>query len=212
MSAIGPFPDPAPGCKPAAAPALTADQQAKYEQLLADVRTWESPVEPSDKSAETGALTDGQRMWLTRECLLRYLRATKWNVQQAAQRRRGTLTWRREYGTDGFTADYISEENETGKQVLLGFDNEGRPCLYLLPKNQNTKESPKQVEHLVYMLERTIDIHPAGQESLALLIDFRNTGSTPSLGTAKAVLNILQNHYPERLGRALLTNRKNDRV
>jgi hypothetical protein len=210
MSAIGPFAEPAPGCKPAPAPALTADQQAKYDELLADVRTWDSLPTTSAKTTETSPVTDDERMWLTRECLLRYLRAAKWNVQQATQRLRSTLVWRREFGTDTFTADYISEENSTGKQVLLGFDNEGRPCLYLLPQNQNTKESPKQVEHLVYMLERTIDLHPPGQEGLALLIDFKNTGAggTPSLGTAKQVLNILQNHYPERLGRALLTNGK----
>ncbi|KAH6875863.1 CRAL-TRIO domain-containing protein [Alternaria rosae] len=208
MSAIGPFEEPAPGCKPAAAPALTADQQTKYDELLADVRGWETLPTTSAKTAETSPISDDERMWLTRECLLRYLRATKWNLPQAIQRLRSTLIWRREYGTDRFTAEYISEENETGKQVLLGFDNEGRPCLYLLPQNQNTKETPKRVEHLVYMLERTIDLHPPGQESLALLIDFRNTGAggTPSMGIAKQVLDILQNHYPERLGRALLTH------
>lgn len=208
MSAIGPFAEPVPGCKPAAPPALTADQQSKYDQLLADIRSWDSIPTTSAKGAESTTLTDEERMWLTRECLLRYLRATKWNLAQAADRLRSTLIWRREFGTDRFTADYISEENATGKQVLLGFDNEGRPCLYLLPQNQNTKETPKRVEHLVYMLERTIDLHPPGQESLALLIDFRNTGAggQPSLGMAKQCLNILQNHYPERLGRALLTH------
>ena len=209
MSAIGPFPEPASGSKPAAAPALTAEQQTKYDELLADVRSWETVPTTSAKAAEATPLTDDERLWLTRECLLRYLRATKWVVPTAAQRLRSTLVWRREYGTDRFTADYISEENATGKQVLLGYDNEGRPCLYLLPQNQNTKETPKRVEHLVYMLEKTIDLHPPGQESLALLIDFRNTGAggTPSMGMAKQVLNILQDHYPERLGRALLTHR-----
>ncbi|KAF1938966.1 CRAL/TRIO domain-containing protein [Clathrospora elynae] len=208
MSAIGPFAEPVPGCTPGAPPALTADQQSKFDQLLNEVRTWETLPNASAKTAESSPITDDERIWLTRECLQRYLRATKWNLAQATQRLRATLTWRREYGTDKFTVDYISEENATGKQVLLGFDNEGRPCLYLLPQNQNTKETPKRVEHLVYMLERTIDLHPPGQESLALLIDFRNTGAggTPSLGVAKQVLDILQNHYPERLGRALLTH------
>lgn len=210
MSAIGPFAEPVPGCKPAVAPALTADQQAKYDQFLTDVRCWESLPTTSANAAESRPLSDEERMWLTRECLLRYLRATKWNLIQATQRIRSTLIWRREYGTDRFTADYISEENTTGKQVLLGFDNEGRPCVYLLPQYQNTIETPKRVEHVVYMLERAIDLHPPGQESLALLIDFRNTsaGGTPSLGLAKQVLDILQNHYPERLGRALLTHCK----
>ncbi|KAF1957909.1 CRAL/TRIO domain-containing protein [Byssothecium circinans] len=208
MSAIGPFPHPAEGSKPAVPPPLTADQQSKYDELLTTVKSWTDLPKSSAKGAEQAPLTDSERMWLTRECLLRYLRATKWNLAQASKRLQGTLIWRREYGTDGFTADYISDENETGKQVVLGYDNEGRPCLYLLPNKQNTKNSPKQVEHLVYMLERTLDIAPPGQESLALLIDFRNSsaGSQPSIATARQVLNILQNHYPERLGRALITH------
>jgi hypothetical protein len=208
MTTMGPIAEPAPNSTPAPPPALTADQQTKYDTFLAEVRGWETLPESSAKGAEARPLDDNERMWLTRECLLRYLRATKWNLTQASTRLRSTLLWRREFGTEKLSASYISPENEKGKQVQLGYDNSGRPCLYLLPQNQNTKPGPRQVEHLVYMLERTIDLHPPGQESLALLIDFRNTssGGTPGLGIAKKVLDILQNHYPERLGRALLTH------
>lgn len=208
MSAIGPIAEPAPGCKPAPPPVLTEEQQSKYEQLLSEVKSWESLPKTSKNDAESGPLDDNERLWLTRECLLRYLRATKWNLPNAITRLRSTAIWRREFGTESFTSEYISPENEKGKQVQLGYDKEGRPCLYLLPQNQNTKPSQKQVEHLVYMLERTLDLHPPGQEGLALLIDFRNTGAggTPPMGIARQVLDILQNHYPERLGRALLTH------
>lgn len=205
---MGPIAEPAAGCTPAPPAALTADQQTKYDQFLAEVRAWDSLPASSAKGAESTPLDDNERMWLTRECLLRYLRATKWNLAQSSTRLRATAVWRREFGTEKLSASYISPENEKGKQVQLGFDKAGRPCLYLLPQNQNTKAGPRQVEHLVYMLERTIDLHPPGQESLALLIDFRNTssGGTPGLGIANQVLDILQNHYPERLGRALLTH------
>ncbi|KAF1994336.1 CRAL/TRIO domain-containing protein [Amniculicola lignicola CBS 123094] len=201
-----PFPHPVPSSKPAPPSPLAADHKAKYDELLAIVRAWETL--PCSKGGEPTPLTDSERLWLTRECILRYLRATKWHVAQAAKRIEHTLVWRRDYGTEGFTAEYISEENATGKQVVIGFDNEGRPCLYLLPNKQNTKNSPKQVQHLVYMLERTLDIAPPGQETLALLIDFRNSssGSNPSVATSREVLSILQGHYPERLGRALVTH------
>ena len=55
------------------------------------------------------------------------------------------------------------------------------------------------------MLERAVDLMPPGQETLALKIDFAGatSGKTPTLSTGKQVLNILQNHYPERLGRAI---------
>jgi len=202
---------PEPSCKPDAPAPLTADQQAKYDSLLSTVKSWtDLPTSSDKKKAERAPLTDDEKLWLTRECLLRYLRASKWHLANATKRLEDTLVWRREYGTNAFTADYISEENATGKQVIYGFDNGGRPCLYLLPNKQNTKQSPKQVEHLVYMLERVIDLAPPGQESLALVIDFRNSsaGSQPSVGTGKSVLHILQNHYPERLGRALITHRE----
>jgi hypothetical protein len=208
MTTMGPLAAPVAGTTPAPPTALTADQQTSYDTFLAEVRAWETLPASSVKGAESTPLDDNERMWLTRECLLRYLRATKWNTTQASTRLRSTAIWRREFGTEKLSASYISPENEKGKQVQLGYDNAGRPCLYLLPQNQNTKPGPRQVEHLVYMLERTIDLHPPGQESLALLIDFRNTssGGTPGLGIAKQVLDILQNHYPERLGRALLTH------
>lgn len=121
MPAIGPFPQPADGIKPAAAPQLTADQQKKYDELLTTVKAWTTLPKTSAKGAEEEALSDPERMWLTRECLLRYLRATKWNLPQATQRLRETVVWRREYGTDGFTADYISEENATGKPATYQY-------------------------------------------------------------------------------------------
>ena len=44
------------------------------------------------------------------------------------------------------------------------------------------------------------------QRTLALLINFADKGKNPSVSTALTVLNILQNHYPERLGLACVIN------
>jgi len=205
-----PFPDPLPDAKPEKPAELTEDQQSKYGAVLKTVSSWTTIPTMSERNAPTAPITDDERMWLTRECLLRYLRATKWNVAQAEQRLQGTLIWRREYGMQKLTPDYISIENETGKQVILGFDIHGRPCLYLIPSNQNTEKTERQVQHLVFMLERLIDLMGPGQETLALIVDFNSTksGQNASISQAKETLNILQNHYPERLGRALVLNGK----
>ena len=153
----------------------------------------------------------------------RYLRATKWDVKDCIERIALSLSWRRQFGIDHFgeengdrlTADAVAVEEETGKQVVLGFENDARPILYLKPGRQNTKTSHRQVQHLVFMLERVIDFMPAGQDSLALLIDFKDHADVPKvsgnskippIGVGKEVLHILQTHYPERLGKALLTN------
>ncbi|TQV90915.1 CRAL/TRIO domain-containing protein [Cordyceps javanica] len=201
---------PTPDSKPPARAALTADQQAKYESLLAQARSWTDVTCGDKEKDKSGPLTDRERAWLTRECLLRYLRATKWHVDEAAKRARATLAWRREYGLDDFSADYISPEQETGKQIVVGYDRLGRPCQYLNPGRQNTDASPRQIHHLFYMVERVTDLMPAGVEQLSLMINFkpskkRQNTSVP-VSTAREVLHILQNHYPERLGRALIIN------
>ncbi|KAL9009510.1 MAG: hypothetical protein Q9173_005466 [Seirophora scorigena] len=202
-----PFISPSSQSKLPTAAILTEDQSTKYSKLLSAIQGWTTkPASTPNTSAIP--ITDSDRLWLTRECILRYLRATKWDVNQATIRLQATLAWRHEYGLETHTPEYISPENATGKQVLLGFDINGRPCLYLNPGKQNTERSNKQVEHLVFMLERTLDLMPAGQETLALLINFdkKMGGDRPPLWQGKQVLNILQSHYPERLGRALVIN------
>lgn len=57
------------------------------------------------------------------------------------------------------------------------------------------------------MLDRTVDMLPPGQENACLIIHFKGAtaGKTPSVSQARQVLNILQGHNPERLGRALIS-------
>lgn len=209
------FPSPAASAHIPAPAELTEEQREKYEQVLAYFSTLaDAPNSEKDMDGPRSPITSAERSFLTKECFLRYLRATKWIVDDCIKRLESTLAWRREFGVDpetSLTAEQTSHENETGKEVLLGFDNDSRPCLYLKPGRQNTKPSHSQVQHLVYMLERSIDLMPAGQDQLALLIDFKPTkfskgGKLPSISMGREVLHILQTHYPERLGKALLTN------
>ena len=202
---------------------LTQAQKDTYLKLLEhfskpDLKV--PTVEKTPTNADMAPLNEFEKAWLSRECLLRYLRATKWILPDAIKRITLSLAWRREFGIgnlgeengDTVTSDSIETENSTGKQVILGYENNARPILYLKAGRQNTKTSHKQVEHLVYMLERVIDFMPVGQDSLALLIDFKEypdvqgNSTIPPIGVGKEVLHILQTHYPERLGKALVTN------
>ncbi|KAK9466978.1 CRAL-TRIO domain-containing protein [Lipomyces arxii] len=204
-----PFAEPLPSCKPPKRPPLTTQEQEKYDQLLAYVKAIEElPVSLDSKEKKMMPLDDEEKAWVTKECLLRYLRATKWKLADAEKRVEGTLVWRREYGVKKLTPEYIGIENETGKQVILGYDFDARPCLYMFPARQNTEKSDRQIQHLVFSLERVIDFLPSGQENLALLIDFKSSTSSknPSVAQGRQVLHILQTHYPERLGKALVIN------
>lgn len=210
-------------------PPLTKEQEAFYEKVLHYFLQEENQLLPTtekdchNKEGPKEPLNDFEKAWLTKECLLRYCRATKWVFKDCIDRIVLSVAWRREFGISNFgeengdklTAADVEKENESGKQVVLGYEKDGRPILYLKPGRQNTKTSHTQVQHLVFMLERVIDFMPSGQDSLALLIDFKDHDDVPKvkensrippIGTAKEVLHILQTHYPERLGRAMLTN------
>ncbi|EEB08563.1 sec14 cytosolic factor family protein [Schizosaccharomyces japonicus yFS275] len=186
---------------------LTEQQQKHYDEVL-DFCLHLKEVPNSAHSKENSPLTEFERYWLSRECILRYLRATKWRVQDAKKRLVDTLVWRRQNNVNDLSPSEIEPENYTGKQVLLGYDNNGRSCVYLYPARQNTKNSPRQILHLVYSLECAIELMPPGVETLALLVNFKSTSSrsNPSVGQGKEVLSILQTHYCERLGRALVIN------
>lgn len=205
-----PFLKPLPQCKPVQRPPLTAEQALKYTQLHRRVESWTKLPVSSEKRAAEAPLSENECFWLTRECLLRYLRATNWNLDNAAKRLQDTMVWRREYRVENITGDLVSEESETGKQHILGYDNDARPCLYMNPGKQNTKKSERQIQHLVFMLDRVIDMMPPGQETTALLINFRGatSGGSPSVSQGKQVLGILQGHYPERLGKACIAERE----
>ncbi|KAI9149546.1 putative inositol polyphosphate 5-phosphatase C9G1.10c [Paramyrothecium foliicola] len=206
---LTPLEAPLPESKPPAKPELTEEQKAKYDLILEKAKGFTEITCPKE-TEKSGPVTDRERAWLTRECLLRYLRATKWNVDESTKRLLATMAWRREYGIDDFTPEYVSPEQETGKQMIVGFDRVGRPCQYLNPGRQNTDTSPRQIHHLFYMIERNVDMMPANVETLSLLINFkpskhRQNTSVP-IATAREVLHVLQNHYPERLGKALIIN------
>ncbi|AEY94861.1 FABL198Cp [Eremothecium gossypii FDAG1] len=219
-----PIIEPAPGCVPRAEEPLTAEEEQKYKEVLQHFELPELQLPTTEKHAtEARVLSMEEKAWLTRECMIRYLRASKWVVRDAINRITMSIGWRREFGIscfgeengDSLLAATVSDENETGKEVVLGYDREARPILYLKPGRQNTKTSHRQVQHLVFMLERVIDMMPSGQHQLALLIDFSDhedvpkvsgNSKTPPISVGKEVLHILQTHYPERLGKALLTN------
>ncbi|KAH8914335.1 CRAL/TRIO domain-containing protein [Atractiella rhizophila] len=155
-------------------------------------------------------LTEWEKWFLTSQQFGRFLRAVKGDEFRTLERAEVTTTWRREYGVDELTEDVVEEESKTGKQMVLGHDNHRRPCLYMYPYRQNTKVSPRQIQFVVWTLERAIDLMPPGVENLCLMIDFGSGvgggGQPTTPGQAKKVLEILQTYYCERLGRAVCIN------
>ncbi|TKY88541.1 hypothetical protein EX895_002529 [Sporisorium graminicola] len=194
---------PAPGCTPKPIEPLTAEQQQKVTDLEKYIRQISVEQPPKDD------YKIWEDKWLNEHNLYqRYLRAAKGDLENAKKRIKSTLEWRRDFRPEIIAPGSVSSEAETGKQIVSGFDNDGRPLIYLRPARENTTPSDAQVRYLVWTLERAIDFMPPGVENYAIIIDYHKatSQSNPSLSMARTVANILQNHYVERLGRAFIVN------
>ncbi|XP_010539916.1 PREDICTED: random slug protein 5 [Tarenaya hassleriana] len=156
-----------------------------------------------------GPLSGRTSVFCTDACLKRYLEARNWNVGKAKKMLEETLKWRSAFKPEEIRWDEVADEGETGKVYRAGFhDRHGRTVLILRPALQNTKSLDNQMKHLVYLIENAILNLPEDQEQMSWLIDF--TGWTLStnvpIKSARETINILQNHYPERLAIAFLYN------
>lgn len=156
-----------------------------------------------------GTLSGRSSKLCTDACLRRYLEARNWNVDKGKKMIEETLKWRATYKPEEIRWHEVAHEGETGKVSRANFrDRDGRTVLIMRPGKQNTTSAEGNIRHLVYLLENAILNLPEGQEQMSWLIDF--TGFSVSTGlsvrTARDIINILQNHYPERLAVAFLYN------
>ncbi|MQM08079.1 hypothetical protein Taro_040934 [Colocasia esculenta] len=102
----------------------------------------------------------------------------------------------------------VAKEAETGKIYRSNYvDKYGRSVLVMRPGCQNTKSTKGQIRYLVYCMENAILNLPSDQEQMVWLIDFNGFNlSHISIKVTKETAHVLQDHYPERLGLAILYN------
>lgn len=157
--------------------------------------------------AALGPLSARSKQYCTDACLRRYLEARNWNLEKAKKMLEETLRWRSTFKPEEIRWHEVAMEGETGKVFRANFcDRNGRNVLILRPGRQNTTSIDNQMKHLVYLIENAILNLPEGQEQMAWLIDFTGwsiTNNVP-IKSARDTINILQNHYPERLAVAFL--------
>ena len=63
-----------------------------------------------------------------------------------------------------FIAVIMDFQAVTGKQITFGFDAKGKPAIYMIPSRQNTADPARQIQFVVWMLERTVDLMGPGVE------------------------------------------------
>ncbi|XP_076898277.1 phosphatidylinositol transfer protein PDR17-like [Bidens hawaiensis] len=157
-----------------------------------------------------GPLSSRAKKFCTDACLKRYLEARNWKLEKAKKMLEETLEWRSHYKPEEIRWDEVAQEGETGKVSRASFiDRVGRPVLIMRPGKQNTKTGDGNVRHLVYLIESALLNLPEGQEQMTWLIDFTGyaiNASNIQLKTSRDIVNVLQNHYPERLANIILYN------
>ncbi|KAK8934667.1 Patellin-3 [Platanthera zijinensis] len=155
-----------------------------------------------------GTVPEELSLYCSDASIARYLRARNWNVKKATKMLKETLKWRLEYKPEKIRWEEVAHEAETGKIYRSNcFDKYGRSILVMRPSCQNTKSSKGQIRYLVYCMENAILNLPSDQEQMVWLIDFHGYNlSHLSVKITKETADVLQNHYPERLGIAILYN------
>ncbi|XP_061351134.1 uncharacterized protein LOC133296204 isoform X2 [Gastrolobium bilobum] len=155
-----------------------------------------------------GPLSGKAPIYCSDASISRYLRARNWNVKKAAKMLKQTLKWREEYKPEEIRWEDVAHEAETGKIYRSSYtDKHGRTVLVMRPGRQNSKSTKGQIKYLVYCMENAILNLPPEQEQMVWLIDFQGFNlSNISVKVTRETAHVLQEHYPERLGLAILYN------
>nr|BAJ96985.1 predicted protein [Hordeum vulgare subsp. vulgare] len=159
--------------------------------------------------AALGPLSGRGEKYCDEACLIRYLEARNWNVDKSRKMLEESLKWRAAKRPEDICWPDVSVEAETGKMYRSTFtDRGGRTVVVLRPAKQNTSSHEGQLQYLIYTLENAVLSLPESQDKMVWLIDFTGwtlAHATP-FKTARDSMNVLQNHYPERLSIAFLFN------
>eukprot|EP00026_Physarum_polycephalum_P015386 Phypoly_transcript_16053.p1 GENE.Phypoly_transcript_16053~~Phypoly_transcript_16053.p1 ORF type:complete len:251 (+),score=47.87 Phypoly_transcript_16053:103-855(+) len=148
--------------------------------------------------------------YCTDPCLRRYLRARDYNVDAAHTMLVNSLKWRNEFKPHLITTQEIAPVLALDTMFMSGMDKKNRPIIYVMPGQFNPNSVELRVKYMVWMLEYAISKMEGDVEQVVLIMDFSDYGSRAkspdSRQAAQQCLQILQNHYPERLGAAYIIN------
>jgi hypothetical protein len=145
--------------------------------------------------------------------LLRWLRARKWNVDDAFAMFYEGLKWRirfrvRNLLTEG-EAGIKREIMVKGESYFWGLDRHNRLVIYLTARlhNRNAQTLEEICKYNVYQIEIGRRLFQPGAETVLLVFDLKDAPlSSLDFGSMQFMIQCLQSHYPESLGRCLILN------
>ncbi|XP_020581592.1 CRAL-TRIO domain-containing protein YKL091C [Phalaenopsis equestris] len=140
--------------------------------------------------------------------LKRFLRARDLDVEKAANFLVKHLRWRREAIPKGYISESeIQNEIAQKKMFAQGFDKIGRPVgvVFGCRHNASNRDLNEFKRFVVYIIEKLCSRMQQNQEKFTIIADLQGLGySHCDIRAYIAALDILQNNYPERLGKCFL--------
>jgi len=156
-------------------------------------------------------LSEEEQKFCNDACYIKYLRARAWDIPKATTMLADTLVWRNDFRPlDTKVADIEDEHRNGWCYVSDSVDKLGRPLVFLRPVLDVRKHTPIKIRYLIMIQEDSLKkckSTKTGIEKMVWLVDFDKKETKLSeikdgFKTAVDMVQLLQAHYPERLGKA----------
>jgi len=145
-------------------------------------------------------------------CLCRYLRARDWDITKAHAMLTESIKWRKVNKPDKISpeCDAVKKIRKLKSSYTVGTSLKGEPVCYVIPSTYNPNPLEYKLQWMMYLLEEAIKRMPEGVETMVWIIDFSNFANRARSPNGKELitktLSMLQNHYPERLGKLFIVD------
>ncbi|XP_059633412.1 uncharacterized protein LOC132276145 [Cornus florida] len=140
----------------------------------------------------------------------RFLRARDLDIEKASSLLLNYLSWRQAFIPNGFiSTSEISNELAQKKIFMQGLDKMGRPIVVAFgSQHKPSKGSLEEFKRFVaYTLDKICARMPRGQEKFVCIADLEGWGySNSDIRGYLAALSILQDCFPERLGKLFIVH------
>ncbi|KAL6984028.1 hypothetical protein U1Q18_017403 [Sarracenia purpurea var. burkii] len=141
----------------------------------------------------------------------RFLRARDLDIEKGSSLLLKYLKWRREFVPSGsISALEIPYHLAQNKLFMQGLDKMGRPVVVAFGgRHKPSKGSLEEFKRfVVYSLDKIFTTMPRGQEKFLCIADFEGWGAYANSDVRGyvAALSILQDCYPERLGKLFMVH------
>ncbi|KAJ6832114.1 phosphatidylinositol/phosphatidylcholine transfer protein SFH2-like [Iris pallida] len=170
-------------------------KDAFEKEKVAAMRAVVEEVDPQAKEVDDYTLT-------------RFLRARDLDIDKASTMFLKYLKWKKASVPNGFISD-IEVKNELAqkKMFMQGYDKKGHPIgVAVVAKFYCSKGGMDEFKRfIVYILDKVCNSTPRDQDKFLCIADLQGWGySNCDIRAYLAGLDILQNYYPEKLGKVLL--------